>query len=186
MKAGEITESQPVVIRSVRESLPPIPSSRLSKVTAAFIYRLDVTDPRYNILHYGAFIRLIPQRLGRNKALDAAVNAAAICFPAVYTTEPSPEAYRSFASALKTLRVSVEDPATVRMVETLCAMYLVMVMQVRRPSCSILMGADLNGLDRAGWGEKVMQWVSTEKPSHTCFKSQPSSLGRALSSPVCS
>lgn len=60
--------------------------------------------------------------------------------------------YKAYGEALGCLRASLDDPATAGSVETLCAVYLVMICQVRTFLAQLLLPGLVNllakGLDR--------------------------------------
>lgn len=100
-------------------------------VTNVFIWTLGVQDIRYGLGVYGEFLRDIPRRLGTNEALDTAVGALTSAYPMLYTRQPSVEALSKYVQAIRALRICVEDPVQARCPNTLCAIYLMMICQVR-------------------------------------------------------
>lgn len=90
---------------------------------------LNVSDLRYDISGFGGFLRELPRRLGRNKALDASVNALTAVFPTLYLQEPSSEMLAAYVYALRCLRINLADRATAQTPETLCAIYLITLCQ---------------------------------------------------------
>lgn len=110
-----------------------VPGSHLMKRTGAFISVLNVSDLRYDISGFGAFLRELPRRLGRNKALDASVNALTVVFPALYLQEPSPAMLAAYVHALRCLRITLADRVTAQTPETLCAIYLITLCQASIP-----------------------------------------------------
>ena len=95
-----------------------------------FLSALQVTDVRFDLRIHGDFFSDIPRRLGTNEALDASVRALTTAFPSVYTHRCTPEMYRTYGEALRSLRGCLGDPAMAGSVDTLCAVYLVMICQV--------------------------------------------------------
>lgn len=114
-----------------------VPSNHLMKRTGAFISVLNVSDLRYDISGFGAFLRELPRRLGRNRALDASVNALTVVFPALYLQEPTPAMLAAYVHALRCLRITLADRVTAQTPETLCAIYLITLCQasigIQRP-----------------------------------------------------
>lgn len=106
-------------------------SSEVAKAASAFVSVLEVSDPRYDITCYGGWVLDLPRRLGANEALDASVNALSATFPAVHSKQITCKALSSYVKALEVLRLYIADPVKVREPETLCAIYLVMICQVR-------------------------------------------------------
>ena len=108
------------------------PSSDMTMTTSQLVSALEVLDPRFDLTVYGGFFRLIPQRLGNNKALDTAVEAVTTTLPMVQSRhQQSPQSYGKYTAALKALRVCLGDPANALSVDTMCALYLIVVCQVR-------------------------------------------------------
>lgn len=99
---------------------------------SAFISSLGVNDLRYDLGCYGEWLKGIPCRLGTNSALDAASIAFTSAFPSVCAQQvsPTPETLSSYIHALKTLRISLSDSTKRFTIETLCAIYLIMICQV--------------------------------------------------------
>lgn len=108
------------------------PSSESTMMTSAFCSVLGVTDVRYNLSVYGEFLKDIPRRLGTNAALDASVGAVIATFPDVYSSSRrrSVKAYEGYGHALKVLRECLNDPVQAGSVDTICAVYLILLCQV--------------------------------------------------------
>lgn len=98
-------------------------------VASKFVSTLEVTDLRYDLAWYGAFLKDIPRRLGSNDALDASVSALTVAHPSLHTRQKSPEIFVKYGKALKALRTCLNDPIKARTVETLCAIYLIIICQ---------------------------------------------------------
>ncbi|KAH7121411.1 hypothetical protein EDB81DRAFT_813902 [Dactylonectria macrodidyma] len=105
-----------------------IPASRTTAIAGVFVSRLEVTDVRYDLTCYGTFLRHIPQRIGKNKALDASVDAFSTAFSHFYP-DRSVVAYSKYGQALKAVRDCLNDPSQAKTIETMCAIYLIMVVQ---------------------------------------------------------
>lgn len=105
-------------------------SNEMSGITSAFVSLLEVADVRYGLECYGPFLRHIPQRLGTNEALDASVSAMTAAFSTVHAHDTSAEALSKYVHALRTLRISLSDPAKRQTSDTLCAIYLIVICQV--------------------------------------------------------
>lgn len=112
-----------------------VPDNPLTITTSRFLAALGVTDPRFDLTIYGEFMKEIPQRLGSNSALDAAVYALTAAFASIRKDRPSAEAINSYCRALKTVRLCLINPVQRKSPDTLCAMYLIMVLQVRLGFC---------------------------------------------------
>ena len=92
---------------------------------------LQVRDPRYNLWVYGIFLGEIPRRLGSNSALDAAVNSFSLSLPVLHTKVVSGDMRAKYVEALAALRITLSDPALATSSSTLCAIFLLVVTQVR-------------------------------------------------------
>lgn len=113
---------------------PPIsttPSNEKSLAVAATVSLLQVTDLRYDVSVYGEFLRLLPQRLGYNQALDSAAQFMVLAFPSLYTERVSVQALASYGTALRHIHRATQDQAQANSVELFCAIFLVAVFQVR-------------------------------------------------------
>ncbi|KAK2594556.1 hypothetical protein QQS21_007728 [Conoideocrella luteorostrata] len=111
-----------------------VPSRPLhNQVTATvgrLIQTLEVDDPRFCIVSLGGFFEDVPRRLGRNDALDAATRAFSATMAVVRTGEVTVPMLSSYGKALAALRsVFVKGGEERQSVETLCAIYLVMICQ---------------------------------------------------------
>jgi len=93
----------------------PIPSNEKTLIFSGFM----------------SFLGVIPRRLGTNDALDASVSALASAFPSLYTQKKTPEMLERYIFALKTLRITLHDPVKAYTSNTLCAIYLMEICQVR-------------------------------------------------------
>ena len=106
------------------------PSNQETLEASHFVSALQVTDVRFDLRIYGPFFAELPRRLGRNRALDTSVHALTVSFPSVHTHQYTPDMYKAYGEALACLRASLGDPNTAGSVETLCAVYLIMICQV--------------------------------------------------------
>ncbi|KAF1808733.1 hypothetical protein P152DRAFT_443078 [Eremomyces bilateralis CBS 781.70] len=117
--------------------VPASPSNRLTLVTSAFLSTLRVTDIRYDPTAYGEFLTEIPRRLGANAALDASVHAFSVGFPQIYSHEKSPEVVESYFRALAALRTSLDRPSEASSINTLCAIYMMIICQAWMGDCML-------------------------------------------------
>ncbi|KAJ5602260.1 hypothetical protein N7510_011794 [Penicillium lagena] len=95
----------------------------------AFVSVLEITDLRYDLSTYGTFLRDIPQRLGSNPALDAAVDALTCAFPFLKTRDYPPNVLTRYNHSLRALRSCLDDPVQAQTSNTLCAIYLIVICQ---------------------------------------------------------
>lgn len=99
-------------------------------LTSSFAFNLEVKDPRFDLSCYGIFLPEVPKRLGSHPALDASASALISAYPCVYKQEPSREALAKYGRALRVLRLSLDVPDNNKIVETLCAIYFLLICQV--------------------------------------------------------
>lgn len=91
---------------------------------------------RFNLAWtYGDIFQDLPQRLGRNKALDASIAALTSAHTDFCTNrqELSPQTLQAHGLALSNVRICLSDPEVAAMPETLCAVYLLLICQVSLP-----------------------------------------------------
>lgn len=100
------------------------------RIANAFVSTLQISDLRYSVSYYGAFLKYVPQRLGTNQALDASVKALATASSCLRSREHPTQMLIQYGNALTALRLSLSDPVKAQSPETLCAIYLVMICQV--------------------------------------------------------
>ena len=140
MQAQSGTESQPELQRSFASTAnrvvciagpTRVPSTDTSRMAAAFVAAFQVTDIRYAMAYYGPFLRDIPRRLGSSTVLDSAVRALSTAYPLVYTGSYPRNALVLYGQSLRALRECLNDPAEARTPNTLCAVYLITICQVK-------------------------------------------------------
>jgi hypothetical protein len=133
-KSKERKKGREIAIRSLLPSPVSITiTSDVARAASAFVSVLQVTDPRYDITCYGGWVLDLPRRLGVNDALDASVQALSAAFPSIHTKNITCKALGTYVKALEVLRMHLADTKKAREPETLCAIYLIMVCQVRAP-----------------------------------------------------
>ena len=115
------------------------PINAQTLLTAALIDKLKPSaDLRYHLSWtYGGYLEDIPRRLGNSEALDAAVDALVYAHSHFAGSQKSvaPESLHKYCHAIATLRISLDDPFEARTAETLCAVTLLLLCQVR--SCDL-------------------------------------------------
>ena len=114
----------------------PTPANDLTRLTTSFIRSIDpTTDVKYQLLYtFGGYLAEIPCRLGTNEALDASARALVVAYEWYCTGSalPSFTVSKSFSKALRALRLCLEEPAKAQSSETLCAIMIIMIVQVGR------------------------------------------------------
>lgn len=152
------------------------PSNQATLDVSRLVSALQVTDVRFDLRIYGPFFTELPRRLGRNRALDASARALATAFPSVHTHKRTPDMYKAYGEAIGCLRESLGDPALAGSVETLCAVYLVLICQVRNHLVRSLfvlfslppISRRVNRATRGGSAEGGTSSPATARPSPTC------------------
>ncbi|KAK3344541.1 hypothetical protein B0T25DRAFT_557293 [Lasiosphaeria hispida] len=127
--AAQAGSSSAVGSESSMQLTTRAPSNQATLDASHFISALQVTDVCFDLRIYGPFFTELPCRLGKNRALDASVRALTTSFPSVHTHQYTPHMYKAYGEALGCLRTSLDDPETAGSVETLCAVYLIMICQ---------------------------------------------------------
>lgn len=93
-------------------------------------------DIRYQLLwNFGGYLADVPRRLGMNPALDVASDAlvsvhTSFCSQGHYVHDP--RVLAKYSKALVVLRDALDDPDKAYSSETLCAIMLLMIVQVCR------------------------------------------------------
>ncbi|KAJ6439930.1 transcription factor Cys6 [Purpureocillium lavendulum] len=133
----QLSRRPPATARAATAGALLDPSRALTNPTAltagAFVSVLEITDPRYDLFCYGTFMNEIPLQLGRHEALDASAEALASCFSCVHTGNVSTSSIGKYVRALNAVQKCLQNPATAYSGETLCAIYLIMLVQVSSP-----------------------------------------------------
>ena len=111
------------------------PCNSLTRLTSAFAKKIDSTvDIRVQLpWNFGPFLEEVPRRLGTNEALDAASDALITAYTGFCAGEvaPSPEVLGKHSRALNSLRRCLDDPVKAHSSETLCAIMMLLIHQVR-------------------------------------------------------
>ncbi|KAK2616309.1 hypothetical protein QQS21_000743 [Conoideocrella luteorostrata] len=95
----------------------------------SFVSTLVISDPRYDVTNLGGFLEQIPQRLGRNKALDACAKAFAGTMASTRKNKVDVQALTDYGHGLRVLRTYLMDPVMAKMPETLVATFLLTLCQ---------------------------------------------------------
>ncbi|KAL4866277.1 hypothetical protein BDV12DRAFT_137797 [Aspergillus spectabilis] len=112
-----------------------VPSNDTLDITRGFIEVLQVTDIRYDVTWYGPFLETLPRRIGSSPALDAAIGAVTSAVKAVRTQQNFSDAMSRYVKGWQALRTCLSDPEQTKSINTVCAIYLMMICQswVGRP-----------------------------------------------------
>lgn len=111
------------------------PVNSTTKLSSAFIGSVSLTiDIKYSLLgNFGIYLVEVPRRLGINPALDAASDSlvaahANLCSNGRFV--PQHGVMLKYSKALSALRDALNDPDTAQTPETLCAIMILMIVQV--------------------------------------------------------
>lgn len=101
-------------------------------LTSSFVDTISPsTDFRYNLVWmYGGFLEDVPARIGRNSALDAAVEAVVVAHADFCSFRPIQISFLlKYSRALESLRKMLDDPLKARSSETLCSAMMLLICQ---------------------------------------------------------
>lgn len=132
-----LVRSKRIRIDPTSSSLPPSLINKVDILTCSFISAVEVRDPRYNLNFLIPFHRGLVLRLGTNDALDASVEATTIAYADLRRDTLSVDFLSSYGRALRALRLCLDDPAKATTIETLTAIYLIIIFQVRNQLMSM-------------------------------------------------
>lgn len=123
---------------------PTCPGDQITSLTGSFVGAIKRTnDLRYNLWwSFGIFLDDVPRRIGTSQVLDRAVDAL-ITAHANFCCRHSAsvEALSKYSSALRTLRVCLEDPIQASSSNTLCAVMILLLCQsLHRNSDQVVTG----------------------------------------------
>ncbi|KKK21013.1 hypothetical protein ARAM_005093 [Aspergillus rambellii] len=112
------------------------PSNAVTLLAQALVATIrPATDLRYNLMWaYGDYLTLVPAHLGFNEALDAAVDAL-VTTHATFSSrkEVTVASLMKYSRALSALRGCLDNPRKAGTSETLCAVSLLLLVQVSVP-----------------------------------------------------
>lgn len=143
---------------------PPV-VPRGNKTTSAFVSLLQITDLRYSLDAFGDILHYLPRRLGTSHVLDDSVEALICAYSSYHSRHEHIKALTAYVKVIKTLRNALIDPVQSGKVETLCAVYVVMVCQVSGP---VLRSVSVElTLGRHSWQGRMIARPIMGKPLHT-------------------
>lgn len=136
---GGVTSRQKPSVAQITRN----PSNQITRLTSAFVGSINPTmDIKYQLLwNFGDYLADVPRRLGVNPALDVASDAlvsvhTSFCSQGHYVHDP--RVLAKYSKALVALRDALNDPDKAYSSETLCAIMLLMIVQVCRQSCALV------------------------------------------------
>lgn len=110
-----------------------LPGNDYSYQLASYLSAVrDSVDFRYNLAWtFGDFLQDVPQRLGSNRALDAAAAALISAHANVCCNRPAtPQTLSKYSRALYALKETLNDPCLDSSSESLCSVMLLLICQV--------------------------------------------------------
>jgi hypothetical protein len=125
--ASNAPNAEALSLNSRLESVPLAPSNELTLKTSKLCSALHISDVRYSLSVYGIFLKDLPKRLGTDDALDACVSLFTRGMPLVHCRELSQDQLEDYGHALGAVRLRLNDPSRVGSVNSLCAVYLMMI-----------------------------------------------------------
>lgn len=131
--------STPSSDRALSRQISRSPSNTQTVLASTLIDKAHLTinsDLRYNLTWaYGSFIQEVPRRLGSNAALDAAATSLALSHVrySLGRRDVTPTEITAYVDALSVLRKCLDNPVIARDTNTLCAIMLLLMVQVRFP-----------------------------------------------------
>ena len=126
-------------VAKLRKRAPPLlptysPTNETTRLTSAFIDRINIfVDIRFQLLgNFGVYLADVPCRLGTNSALDAASEAlvATHTWFCAGRLNPDRAVLAKYSHALFILRHDLDCSVKAHSSETLCAIMMVMIIQV--------------------------------------------------------
>ncbi|KAF2163994.1 hypothetical protein M409DRAFT_25768 [Zasmidium cellare ATCC 36951] len=108
-------------------TVSPAPTNELTLLIATFLDTIKPSTPvRFNLADtLGPFLRVLPQRLGGNRALDAATRALVSVHSSVCKGRPGDaKTSRLYSEGLAALRLCLCIPSEASSIETVCAVLL--------------------------------------------------------------
>lgn len=109
-----------------------VPSNDETQLREALVRKLDVRDVRWDLVWaFGDVLHDVPQRIGNNRALDAASNAMLRTIGSLNGSGYTPQMTKGYAKALQALQITLRNPQNAVTVETWLAIYLMWICHVR-------------------------------------------------------
>lgn len=137
----------------------------------SFISTLAISDARYDITNLGGFMEHIPQRLGRNRALDLSARAFTAAMASVRTGTVDVQVLVDYGNAMKVTRSYLAIPDKTRSPETLVAVYLLSLCQVCwRSKLRYLLKLINAGIYRRKYGGRCYSHARASSPRRGCIR----------------
>jgi hypothetical protein len=113
------------------QQIERIPQNQTTSSINQLIAALEITDPRYNLSSLGGFLRELPMRIGKNQALDAAVDSLNSSFSALCSGQCSTEMYTKYGHALRAMRRGMDQIEPNSLFDVMAAIHLLLLSEVR-------------------------------------------------------
>jgi hypothetical protein len=133
-----VPEPKPTAQDVVHNSmiLPLVPTIASSSLLNAFVHCMNNQGSAISlhlVLNFGGFLKDVPRHLGRNEALDNASDALIAGYNHFRRTRhiaTDPMCLYKYTEALRSLRMSLSDTETACETETMCAIQMLMIVEV--------------------------------------------------------
>ena len=116
-------------------SPPKGPSNDLTRLTSAFVSNVDSSRDILIQLpwNFGLFLEDVPRRLGSNLALDSASGTLVAAYSRFCTGHTGPDEIIlvKYQRTISALRHCLAEPVKAHSSETLCAIMILLIIQVR-------------------------------------------------------
>lgn len=141
--------------KAVSISMHVLPSNEQTRLVGAFLEKLNpVLGVQYNLAwSFGDYLTEVPVRLGTNEALDAAADTLVTGYTRLTAggIGQTDAVLTKYNKALRALRLCLNKPESAKSTETLCAVMLLLICQVRSLEQLLQMRAKLKCLDGRWW-----------------------------------
>lgn len=125
---------QKTLCSSISDQVPRAPTNTETALRQALVRKLEVRDVRWDLVWaFGDILADVPQRVGNNRALDAASNAILRTMGSLNGSAYTSRMTKEYAQALRALRITLRDPQNAETAETWLAVYLMWICHVRAP-----------------------------------------------------
>lgn len=111
--------------------VPGLFSTHVAIVQSSLASVLQEKDVRFSIMLWGDFLKDVPTRIETSPILQACSEALVHAFVSFRLRRGTLDAIQSYSTAITTLRCGLGDPEIATAMETICAVYLLIICQVR-------------------------------------------------------
>lgn len=111
-----------------------MPSSETSQLSKALVKDIEIRDLRFDLIwSFGDVLKDVPQRLGFDKALDAATNTFIAMIPLVLSGRSNDHMMRTYIDGLRAVNTTLSACKGCFTEHTWTAVYLMWICQVGMP-----------------------------------------------------